>query len=207
MKRSGEQNRRTAIWIFAVVPLMLGASFAAVPLYDLFCRVTGYGGTTSVADAPSSEVLDQTVKVRFDANIAPDMPWEFRPVDRIIEVRIGETALAFYEAYNPTDEPIAGTANFNVAPYAAGAFFDKIACFCFELQVLGPGERVEMPVSFFVDPAIVDHREARFVRDITLSYTMNRAELPETETAWLADEPIAADEVAANWFSDETLRR
>ncbi|WP_424933616.1 cytochrome c oxidase assembly protein [Amaricoccus macauensis] len=177
------RNRRTALWLLAVVPLMLAGSFAAVPLYRLFCQVTGYGGTTSVAEAPASEVLDQTIRVRFDANTAPDMPWEFRPIDRTMEVRLGETALAFYEAYNPTDEPIAGAASYNVAPYAAGAYFDKIACFCFEMQVLEPGERVEMPVSFFVDPAMLEDTEGRYVHDITLSYTMHRSELPEADTA------------------------
>jgi cytochrome c oxidase assembly protein subunit 11 len=182
------RNRRTAIWLLAVVPVMLAGSYAAVPLYSLFCQVTGWGGTTSVADAPSGEVLDQWITVRFDANTAPGMPWTFKPVERTMRVRLGETALAFYEAYNPTDERTAGTASYNVAPFAAGAFFDKIACFCFEIQILEPGERVEMPVSFFVDPEMIDDREGRYVHDITLSYTMNRSELPENETASLAVE-------------------
>lgn len=180
---AGNGNRRTAVWLVGVAVVMVGLSFAAVPLYDLFCRVTGYGGTTNVAEAAPGEVLERTVTVRFDANTAPDMPWNFRPMTRTMDVRIGETALVFYEAENPTDEPVAGSASYNVAPYSAGSFFAKIACFCFELQVLGPGERIEMPVSFYVDPALVDDAEARHVSHITLSYTMHRAELPQDTAA------------------------
>jgi len=185
---TGHRNRGMALRLAGVVGVMVAMSFAAVPLYDLFCRVTGYGGTTGVADAPGLEVLDETVTVRFDANIAPDMPWEFRPLERTMEVRIGETGLAFYEAYNPTDRPVAGTASYNVAPFTAGSYFAKIACFCFEMQVLAPGERIEMPVSFYVDPAIVEDRDARHVRDITLSYTMHPADLP-AGTAAAESEP------------------
>lgn len=194
------RNRRTAVWLIAVVPVMLAGSYAAVPLYSLFCQVTGWGGTTSVAEAPSEKILDRWITIRFDANTAPDMPWTFKPVERTMRVRLGETALAFYEAYNPTDERIAGTASYNVSPFAAGSFFDKIACFCFEMQILDAGERIEMPVSFFVDPEIVDDREGRYVHDITLSYTMNRSDLPEDETASLAADstlvavaPVAGD--------------
>lgn len=162
----------------AVPPVMLGMAYAAVPLYDWFCRVTGYGGTTSVATEAPAEVLGETVTVRFDANTAPGMPWRFEPKVRTMDLRIGETGMMFYEAYNPTDAPVAGTASYNVSPFSAGPFFAKIACFCFELQVLGPGERVEMPVTFYVDPALVEDREAGQVRNITLSYTMHRSELP-----------------------------
>ena len=177
----GGSNRRIAIGLAAVVPLMLGASYAAVPLYDLFCRVTGYGGTTSVADGPAESVTDRWVTVSFDANIATGMDWEFRPKQRSMRLRVGETGLAFYEAYNPTDVPLAGQAGFNVVPFAAGVYFDKIACFCFDMQVLGPGERIDMPVSFYVDPAMLDDIEARGITGITLSYTMYPADLPETD--------------------------
>jgi cytochrome c oxidase assembly protein subunit 11 len=173
----------TAAKLAGVAAVMLSLSFAAVPFYDWFCRVTGFGGTTSVAEAPSEEILDQTVLVRFDASVAEDMPWEFRPVERTMEIRIGENGLAFYEAYNPTSRPVAGTASYNVTPDSAGGYFTKIACFCFEQQVLQPGERVQMPVSFYVDPAIVTDREGKFVREITLSYTFHRTDLPDVQAA------------------------
>jgi cytochrome c oxidase assembly protein subunit 11 len=176
-------NRRLGLALFVVVPLMLAASFAAVPFYSWFCRVTGYAGTTSVAETPAAGEVDRLVTVSFDANTAPGMPWEFRPRQRSMTLRLGETGLAFFEAYNPTDKPTAGQASFNVVPFSVGGYFDKIACFCFELQVLGPGERVDMPVSFYVDPALLDDREAQGVTEITLSYTMYPADLPEEETA------------------------
>ena len=174
-----DQKSRTVVQLAAVVLVMGSLGFASVPLYDWFCRVTGFGGTTDVADNGSDTILDQTVKVRFDASLARDMPWQFTPVEREMELRIGETGLAFYEAYNPTDMPVAGTASFNVAPFEAGGFFTKIDCFCFELQVLEPGERVLMPVTFYVDPEIVDDRDAKFVHSITLSYTFHQTDIPE----------------------------
>lgn len=185
MSAAPRGNGRIALRLVAVVAVMVSLSYAAVPFYDWFCRVTGYGGETGVAEAESDVILDRTVTVRFDANTAPDMPWEFRPMARTVDIRIGETGLVFYEAYNPTDEAVAGTASFNVAPFSAGGYFTKIACFCFELQVLGPGERVEMPVTFYVDPEIVEDAEAGSVSTITLSYTMHRAELPEEEVSSL----------------------
>lgn len=174
---------RTAASLVGVVVLMGALAWAAVPLYDLFCRVTGYGGTTAAADAEADEVLDRTVTVRFDASLERDMPWTFRPVERVMEIRIGETGLAFYEAHNPTDRPVAGTASYNVAPYAAGSFFTKIDCFCFEMQVLQPGQTVQMPVTFYVDPEIVDDREGRFLHTITLSYTFHQTDLPADQAA------------------------
>ena len=185
--RTDRGHARTALALAGVVAVMVGASFAAVPFYDWFCRVTGYGGATDVAAAGSDVVLDQTIKVRFDASLEAGMPWEFRPMEREVELRIGETGLVFFEAVNPTDRVLAGTASYNVTPYSAGAYFDKIACFCFELQVLQPGERVEMPVSFYVDPAIVEDREAKFAHTITLSYTFHLTDLPEDVSAIPAD--------------------
>lgn len=177
---AGNKNTRVALWLVAFVGLMVGASFAAVPFYTWFCKVTGYAGTTGRAEAlPADEVLDQTVTVHFDANLAPGMPWEFRPKQRSVEIKLGETGLAFFEAYNPTKEPVAGQAGFNVVPFSTGEYFDKIACFCFELQVLQPGERIDMPVTFYVDPAMLNDRETRDVTNITLSYTMYRADLPD----------------------------
>ncbi|RLK11412.1 cytochrome c oxidase assembly protein [Ruegeria conchae] len=171
--------QKTVAQTVGVVVLMGSLAWAAVPFYDWFCRVTGFGGTTGVAEVAPDEILDRTVTVRFDASKAKDMAWEFKPVERELEVRIGETGLAFYEAYNPTDRPIAGQASYNVAPYSAGGYFQKIACFCFEEQVLQPGERVEMPVTFFVDPEMVEDLEAKYVHTITLSYTFYEIDLPE----------------------------
>ncbi|UWQ98926.1 cytochrome c oxidase assembly protein [Rhodobacteraceae bacterium S2214] len=172
--------QRTAAQAGGVVILMGSLAWASVPFYDWFCRVTGFGGATNVVEANQSDVLDQTITVRFDASLEKDMPWEFKPAQREMEIRIGETGLAFYEAHNPFDVPIAGQAAYNVTPYEAGGFFDKIECFCFTEQVLQPGETVMMPVSFFVDPAIVDDREGKYVHTITLSYTFYQIDLPET---------------------------
>jgi len=177
MAFSGPQ--KTVMQTVGVVVLMGGLAWASVPFYDWFCRVTGFGGTPGQVSASSGEVLDQTVKVRFDGSLNDGMPWEFKPVVREMEVRIGETGLAFYEAYNPTDKPVAGQASYNVTPYTAGAFFEKIDCFCFTEQVLAPGERVQMPVSFFVDPEMVNDRDGKFVHTITLSYTFYEIDLPE----------------------------
>jgi len=173
--------QRTVVQTVSVVILMGGLAWASVPFYNWFCRVTGFGGATNVAESGSDVILDQTIKVRFDASLERDMPWTFKPEVREMEIRIGETALAFYEAYNPLDVPVAGRASYNVTPYEAGAFFDKIDCFCFTEQVLMPGETVLMPVSFFVDPAIVDDREGQYVHTITLSYTFYEIDLPEEE--------------------------
>jgi cytochrome c oxidase assembly protein subunit 11 len=185
---------RTLVQLVAVVVTMASLSFAAVPFYDWFCRVTGFGGTTSVAEAGSDLVLDQTVKVRFDASLERGMPWTFKPVVRSMEIRIGETGLAFYEAHNPTDRAVAGTASFNVYPYAAGGYFTKIECFCFTEQVLQPGETVQMPVSFYVDPAMVEDIEGQFVREIVLSYTFHETPLPEEQAVLTTP---AADNVSA----------
>ena len=176
-----EGPQKTAVQAVGVVVLMGSLAWASVPFYDWFCRVTGFGGVTNVAEAGSDVILDQTIKVRFDASLERDMPWTFTPVEREMTVRIGETALAFYEAHNPTDQPVAGQAAYNVAPYEAGVFFDKIECFCFTEQVLQPGETVQMPVSFFVDPAIVDDREGKYVHTITRGYTFYQIDLPEEE--------------------------
>lgn len=179
MAMDGKQ--KTVIQTAGVVVLMGGLAWASVPFYDWFCRVTGFGGVTNVADAGSDVVLDKTIKVRFDASVDRNMPWEFKPVARKMEIRIGETGLAFYEAYNPTNRPIAGSAAYNVTPYDAGGYFTKIDCFCFEEQVLQPGERVQMPVTFFVDPEIVNDRDAKHIQQITLSYTFYEIDMPEQQ--------------------------
>ncbi len=171
--------QKTVAQTVSVVVLMGGLAWASVPFYDWFCRVTGFGGVPGQVAQGSDEVLDETIKVRFDGSLNAGMPWEFKPVVREMELRIGETGLAFYEAYNPTNRPVAGQASYNVTPYAAGAFFEKIDCFCFTEQVLAPGERVMMPVSFYVDPEIVNDRDGKFVHSITLSYTFYQIDLPE----------------------------
>ncbi len=181
-------QKKTAAQLAGVAVVMLSLSFAAVPFYDWFCRVTGYAGTTAVAAEASETVLDKTITIRFDGSREAGMPWEFKPVVREMELKIGETGLAFYEAYNPTDRVVAGTASYNVTPDQAGGFFTKIDCFCFQQQVLQPGERVQMPVTFYVDPEIVDDREAKYVKHITLSYTFHETELP-AEQAALATTP------------------
>ncbi len=180
---SDTKNKKLAFSLLALVTTMLMLSFAAVPFYNWFCRVTGFGGVTQQAEAPSDRVLDQTIKIRFDGSLEKGMPWEFKPVAHEMELKIGETGLAFYEAYNPTDEVIAGTASFNVYPYSAGAYFTKIDCFCFEMQVLQPGELAQMPVTFYVDPEIVDDEEAKYIKSITLSYTFHVTDLPSEQAS------------------------
>lgn len=177
------KNRTLAQLVAMVVTLTFTTIVVIPPFYDWFCRVTGFGGTTAVADAGADAILDQTVKVRFDASLEQGMPWTFKPVVHSMDIRIGETGLAFYEAHNPTSRPVAGTASFNVYPYAAGGFFTKIECFCFTEQVLLPGETVQMPVSFYVDPAMVEDVEGRFVKEIVLSYTFHETPLPEEQAA------------------------
>lgn len=186
-------NQRIAAWLVVLVTTMGALSFAAVPFYDWFCRVTGYAGTTNVAEKGSDVILDDLVTVRFDANVERGMPWQFKPVQTEMTLRIGETGLAFYEAYNPTDRVVAGTASYNVTPDLAGYYFDKIQCFCFTEQVLQPKERVLMPVTFFVDPALVQDRDAGHIRNITLSYTFHETPLAEKQAA-LARPALAAGE-------------
>lgn len=178
---------RTLTKLVGVVVVMGALAWASVPFYDWFCRVTGFSGITGVADAGADRILDRTIKIRFDSNTERGMAWEFEPAQREMELRIGETGLAFYEAHNPTDRPIAGQASYNVTPYEAGGFFDKIECFCFTEQVLQPGERVMMPVTFFVDPAIVEDRDAKYTHTITLSYTFYEIDLPEAQAALAQD--------------------
>jgi len=182
-------NQKTALYALGVVFFMGAMAWASVPLYDLFCRVTGYGGYTNVSEVESKIILDETITIRFDASLERDMPWEFMPVERQVEVKLGETALAFYEAYNPTSRPIAGSASYNVTPYGAGSFFNKIDCFCFQEQILQPGERVQMPVTFFVDPELVNDKDAKFAKTITLSYTFYEIDLPVDEAKFNSHYP------------------
>jgi cytochrome c oxidase assembly protein subunit 11 len=164
------RNRNVAFVCAGVFAGMVGLSYAAVPLYQLFCQVTGYGGTTQRVEQYSDTILDRTITVRFDANVN-GVPWEFAPKQRHVTLRIGETTEIVYVARNLAAKPTSGTATFNVAPPLAGAYFNKIECFCFTEQTLQPGETYEMPVQFFVDPAIVDLPEFKNLKTITLSYT------------------------------------
>ena len=184
---SANAKNRTLAMLVGVVVTMGALAWASVPFYNWFCKVTGFGGVTSVADAGSAEVLEDTISIRFDASLAAGMPWHFKPMQREMDLKIGETGLAFYEASNPTDRPIAGTASYNVAPFEAGGFFTKIDCFCFEEQILQPGESVQMPVTFYVDPEITRDRNAKFVHHITLSYTFHETDLPENLAALSTD--------------------
>ena len=182
-----EAKTRTVTQLVGVVVLMGALAWVSVPFYNWFCRVTGFGGTTNVAESGPAEILEETITIRFDASKVRNMPWEFKPVVREMELRIGETGLAFYEAYNPTDRPVAGQSSYNVAPYEAGGFFTKIECFCFTEQILQPGERVQMPVTFYVDPEIVTDRDAKYIQTITLSYTFYEIDLPEAQAALAQD--------------------
>lgn len=168
----------TAAVLFVVVCGMTGLAFASVPLYRLFCQVTGFAGTPQIntADENDRAVSERTIKVRFDANVSPELPWRFKPEQRELTVRIGESSLAVYEAANLSKKPITGHATFNITPYKAAQYFVKVACFCFDDQTLEAGQRVDMPVSFYVDPEILNDVDARDVKTITLSYTFFRAE-------------------------------
>jgi cytochrome c oxidase assembly protein subunit 11 len=179
------RHRLLAAWLALLVVAMVGAAYAAVPLYRLFCQVTGVDGTPRIAaKAPDpSAILERTVIVRFDGNVAPGLPWRFGPVQNTMTVRIGENAIAYYKATNLSDRPVKGTATYNILPEAAAAFFNKIQCFCFTEQVLQPGETADFPVSFFIDPQIVGDRDARTVTQVTVSYTFHPMAVPKPGVA------------------------
>ncbi|MCR6646403.1 MAG: cytochrome c oxidase assembly protein [Terricaulis sp.] len=174
-KPGAKRLRTTALLPLAAVAGMLGLAFSAVPLYDAFCKLTGYGGTTMVADAAPSTVLDQRMNVRFDANVTPGLPIAFAPKQREQGLRIGESGLALYTVRNTSDEPVSVIATFNVTPHAAGQYFAKLECFCFQDRVLQPGEEADLPVVYFVDPEIVNDPDAREIHTVTLSYTYFRS--------------------------------
>jgi len=170
-----EKNRRIAVICVSVVAVMTAGAFASAPLYDLFCRVTGFAGTPlRAAQAPGADLDEKLVTVRFNSDVMGDVPWDFRPVQREVKVRPGEETLIFYRATNHAKRAITGQASFNVTPDKAGAYFNKIACFCFTEQTLQAGQTVDMPVSFFVDPEMLKDPKARDVDTITLSYTFFR---------------------------------
>ncbi len=170
-----------------VVALMVGASYAAVPFYDWFCRATGFNGTTQVATSAPASSLERRIAVRFDSNVSGGLPWKFEPEQTEISVKIGEVVTAYYTVTNQAARPTSGVAAYNVAPLTAGAFFQKINCFCFTEQSFGPGEKREMAVVFYVDPALVADHEYDDLNTITLSYTFYPAKEPTPK-------PLAATE-------------
>ena len=175
MPRGSRRNTIFALGMAGIVAGMVGLSFAAVPLYRLFCQVTGFGGTTQVAEAAPDAVAERQFTIRFNSDVSPKLPWHFQPQVRSVEVKAGEPKLIFFEARNDGDVPTVGTATFNVTPLKAGQYFNKVQCFCFDQQPLAPGEEVQMGVSFFVDPAIMDDPGLDDVGTITLSYTFFRS--------------------------------
>jgi len=185
---AASRNTRLAVGICGVAALMLGASFAAVPLYDLFCRATGFGGTPMLGNAApaSADVSAPLVTIRFDATTAPGLPWVFEG-HAPIRVPMGGEAVAFYTARNTSEAPVVGTATWNVTPEKVGRYFNKTACFCFEQQRLEPGQQVEMPVAFWVDPALATDPGTREIRTITLHYTFHRDPADARAAAALAN--------------------
>ncbi|MGB3456781.1 MAG: cytochrome c oxidase assembly protein [Litorimonas sp.] len=184
------QNFKTKLLLIFIAVGMLSLGFFSKTLYDTFCRITGFGGTPVIAENADnlSVILDRTVTVKFDTNVSPDLPWEFTPVDRSIDVKLGQTGLAFYTVRNTADVPVTGVATFNVTPVKAAPWFVKTECFCFTDQTLQPGEEVTMPVLFFVDPEMDSSARHDDVREVVLSYTFFTAETqPEQLAAVSAD--------------------
>ncbi len=197
---SSGKNARVALILGGLVCTMVGLAFASVPLYRLFCQVTGFGGTTQVSEVMPATTLDRVMKVRFNADIHRDLPWHFQPVQKEVVIKVGEPGLAFYEARNLSNRPITGTATFNVTPLKAGQYFSKVQCFCFEEQRLDPGETVNMGVSFYIDPAIAEDPNLDEVAAITLSYTFfshpdEEADEPAAEAAGTQDQAAHRDAV------------
>ncbi len=185
-KAGAPGNGRMALGLVAVVAIMVGLSFAAVPLYRIFCQKTGWAGTPQRAASAPKTIAPETVTVRFDANVTPGLPWNFEPAQPELTLHVGENKLAFFRAVNRSGETVTGSAVFNVSPDIMGQYFTKVQCFCFTEQTLKPGEAVEMPVSFFIDPAILKDRDAKTVRDMTLSYTFYKVQKPRAEQAHAA---------------------
>jgi cytochrome c oxidase assembly protein subunit 11 len=189
-RSASRRNAGVATACFVFVGAMVGAAYAAVPLYQLFCQVTGYGGTTQRVEQMSDTILDRSINVTFDANVSSGLNWEFRPVDKMVSPRIGETVEVRYVATNHSSRPVTGEAIFNVSPGEAGAYFNKVQCFCFTETTLQPGETLEMPVVFFVDPAIVDAEETKGLGTITLSYTFYPREDQKPVAALTGEEKV-----------------
>ncbi|MBX4964135.1 cytochrome c oxidase assembly protein [Rhizobium binae] len=187
-KKQGRNNGAVVMMCLSFVFGMGAMSYAAVPLYRIFCQVTGYNGTTQRVEQMSSVVLDRKMRVTFDANVAPGLQWNFKPVDREVNPRIGETIQVNFVAENRSNETQRGQAVFNVTPGEAGAYFNKVQCFCFTETDLKPGEKLEMPVVFYIDPEIVKAAESKDIHTVTLSYTFYPKEGPK---------PVASNEGGA----------
>jgi cytochrome c oxidase assembly protein subunit 11 len=197
-------NRMVGVLALLAAIAMVGLAFASVPLYRLFCQVTGFGGTTQKVEAgalPSAadvaKVAGTTMDVRFDGNVTPGMPWSFAPVEKSVTVPIGERRIAFYRATNHSSRTVTGTATFNVSPQTAGKFFTKVQCFCFNEQTLAPGQSVEMPVVYYVDPALLEDEDARKIDEITLSYTFFPVDNPSQPRQTAGAAVTTAEEIAA----------
>lgn len=189
------KNKKIGFIVIVVLCFMVGLTFASVPLYSLFCRSTGWGGTTQVATQlpPEDEIVDRDVTIRFDTNTARDLPWDFKPEMISTKIKVGERGLANFIAFNRADMPMAGTAIYNVTPLKAGKYFQKIQCFCFDEQILQPGQRVNMPVLFFVDPKLNEDRAMDDVKTITLSYSFFKSESKKLDNAmedYYDDKPL-----------------
>lgn len=178
-----QKNARLGLTVLAVVLTMVGVSFAAVPLYDLFCRVTGFGGTTQVSESLPDTISERIVTIKFNAATSRGMPWKFTPDMREIDVNLGARGLTAYTAKNTMNKPTGGTAIYNVTPLKAGKYFHKVQCFCFDEQVLQANQEVSMPVMFYVDPAMDDDPNLKDVTTITLSYTFFNADSKELDEA------------------------
>lgn len=188
-RRSRRSEGLIVLGCVAFVGAMVGVTYAAVPLYAAFCSLTGFGGATRVGEAAPSKVLDRTVTVRFDANVAPGLPWDFRPEQSKVDVKVGETKMVYYFAGNRSSSETFANATYNVMPSSAGAYFVKLQCFCFSEQSLKGGEKVDMPVVFYIDPAIADDPEMAGVKTITLSYTFFSAKAPAAPQARAVEPP------------------
>jgi cytochrome c oxidase assembly protein subunit 11 len=179
---SGDKNARLAWTLAAAVGGMLALAYAASPLYDMFCRATGFGGTPQVAQEGERPILSRTVNVRFDSNVDANLPWRFTPLEREVKVKLGEERLVHYRVTNVSQRPIVGTSTYNVTPETSGPWFNKLQCFCFTEQLLLPGQSMDMPVVFFVDPEMDKDRRYDNVRTITLSYTFFEAKTERAKT-------------------------
>ncbi|MBS0242916.1 MAG: cytochrome c oxidase assembly protein [Proteobacteria bacterium] len=185
------RNAKVGVLCGGIAAGMIGLAYASVPLYRLFCQATGYSGTTQRVAEASHKVLDRTILVRFDGNVASGLDWDFAPVVNTMQVKVGENMLAVFKATNRSSKPVVGTATFNVTPEQAGGFFNKVQCFCFTEQRLDPGETAELPVSFFIDPSIVDDADGALINQITLSYTFYPVAKPKTTA--VAPQAVPAD--------------